>query len=616
MDRSGTRGLEAGADVMTRVLAHAHTTWSHDGCLPLGAYIHLARRAGCSVVLLSEHEESGWTQERYESYKRACAEASTRDVHLVPGLEFLQNGRHVLCYGLQWLPQRPCSVDALADAAHAQGCVLTLAHPAKYQWRIPYTVLIAVDVVEVWNSKWIYDGAIGPHPRSLRVASGKRVMVGQDIHKAKHLSRLVVITKSDYVLEDLASGRYGFACGGRAWSHDELRTPGRTLPPRVRRVWMDALLSGHRAAGRILDGPPSQARRPAPSALPTDPLVSVVLPIRNEAAYISRSLASVLAQDYPAHRMEVLVADGRSDDGTRETVRGFASRFGDRLKLIDNPGRIVSTGLNAARPLAAGDVIVRVDGHCEIPPDYVRRAVEHLLVDGVDCVGGLLETIGETPTAHVIAIAMSSPFGLGGSAFRSGAPVSTLTDSVAFPAWTRQAMQRTGPFDEELVRNQDDEYSYRLRRLGGRILLATDIRTRYYSRSTFRSLFRQCFEYGIWKVRVLQKHPRQMRPRQFVPGAFVAAVLLSILSSFVSFAFLPLAVLIVAAYALAAGIAAWRASRTHGWSVMLSLPLAFGAMHVAYGTGFLIGVLRFWRHWRRFGRGPIVVGPGRPGEAV
>jgi succinoglycan biosynthesis protein ExoA len=601
---------------MKRVLAHAHTTWSHDGCLPLGSYIHLARRTGCSVVLLTEHEESGWNAERYESYKRACREASTRDVHLIPGLEFLQNGRHLLCYGLRRLPQRPCSVDALADVAHAQGCVLTLAHPAKYQWRIPHAVLTAVDVVEVWNSKWIYDGATGPHPRSLRLASDKRVIVGQDIHKVKHLSQLVVITKSEYVLEDLASGRYGFACGDRAWSHDELRTPALSLPPRVRRVWMDALLAGHRAAGRILDGPPSQVRRHAPSALPAEPLVSVVLPIRNEAAYISRALASVLGQDYPAHRMEVLVADGRSEDGTRETVRGFASRFGDRLKMIDNPGRIVSTGLNAALPFAAGDVIVRVDGHCEIPPDFVRRSVEHLQVDGVDCVGGLLETIGETPTARAIAIAMSSTFGVGGSAFRSGAPVSALTDSVAFPAWTRQAMLHAGAFDEELVRNQDDEYSYRLRHMGGRILLATDIRTRYYSRSSIRSLWRQCFEYGIWKVRVLQKHPRQMRPRQFVPGAFVAAVLLSILSSSVSFAFLPVAALIVFGYVLAVGIATWREARAHGSSVMPTLPLAFGTMHFAYGAGFLIGVLRFWRHWRRFGRAPIVLGRGRPGEAA
>ena len=155
----------------------------------------------------------------------------------------------------------------------------------------------------------------------------------------------------------------------------------------------------------------------------------------------------------------------------------------------------------------------------------------HLSRDAVDCVGGILDTVGETRMARVIAAAMSAPFGVGGSAFRSADAtssarpcVSMLTDTVAFPAFTRDAIARTGWFDEELVRNQDDEYSYRLRRLGGRILLAADMRARYYSRSTMRGLWRQCFEYGYWKVRVLQKHPRQMRARQFVPAMFVAAL--------------------------------------------------------------------------------------------
>ena len=160
--------------------------------------------------------------------------------------------------------------------------------------------------------------------------------------------------------------------------------------------------------------------------------------------------------------------------------------------------------MNAAIAAATGDVIVRVDGHCEVPPDFVRRAVLHLSRDAVDCVGGILDTIGETRTARVIAAAMSAPFGVGGSAFRSADATSPharaysmLTDTVAFPAFTREAIARAGWFDEELVRNQDDEYSYRLRRLGGRILLAADMRARYYSRGTLRGLWRQCFEYRL-----------------------------------------------------------------------------------------------------------------------
>ncbi len=156
---------------------------------------------------------------------------------------------------------------------------------------------------------------------------------------------------------------------------------------------------------------------------------------------------------------------------------------------------------------------------------YVRRCVEHLLAGGVEAVGGPIETVGETDEAQAIALAMSSWFGVGGSGFRTVKDRATLVETVAFPAYTRQTVQRIGPFDEELVRNQDDEYNYRLLKHGGRILLSPDIRSRYYSRSSLRSLWRQYYQYGFWKVRVMQKHPRQMRWRQFVPPAFVATML-------------------------------------------------------------------------------------------
>ena len=179
---------------------------------------------------------------------------------------------------------------------------------------------------------------------------------------------------------------------------------------------------------------------------------------------------------------------------------------------------------------ARGEIIVRVDGHCEIAPDYVRRCVEHLQDPSVPAVGGPLETIGHGPLSRAIAAAMSSWFGVGGSAFRIVRDRTLLTDTVAFPGYTRAIMERAGPFDEELVRNQDDEYNYRLRKMGARILLASDIRARYYSRSSLRSLGRQYLQYGYWKVRVMQKHPWQMKARHFAPLAFVAGIALSLIA--------------------------------------------------------------------------------------
>jgi hypothetical protein len=205
--------------------------------------------------------------------------------------------------------------------------------------------------------------------------------------------------------------------------------------------------------------------------------------------------------------------------------------------------------------------------------------------------------VGEDELSRTIAIAMSSVFGVGGVAFRTTSGWSGLVDTVAFPAFTRAAIELAGAFDEELVRNQDDEYNYRLRELGGRILLASDVRCRYFSRSSLRSLWRQYFQYGYWKVRVMQKHPAQMRPRQFAPPLFVAGLLfLGALAPFFAAARWLLAAA-AAAYALgvlAATVSS--ASRGPGRSLAL-LPAAFAAMHFGYGLGFLKGLAAFAGRW-------------------
>ncbi|MEM9595669.1 MAG: glycosyltransferase family 2 protein [Acidobacteriota bacterium] len=338
------------------------------------------------------------------------------------------------------------------------------------------------------------------------------------------------------------------------------------------------------------------------------PTVTVIMPVRNEEAFIARSLGAVLGQDYEPAAVDVLVVDGMSDDATRYIVRTMAEDAEVPIRLLDNPGRIAPTALNVGLRHARGEVIVRVDGHCEIAPDYVSAGVRHLLQDGVDGVGGPLDTIGDTPTARAIAVAMGHRFGVGGSAFRTAgadAP-SRLVDTVAFPIYRRSAIELAGGFDEELVRNQDDEYNYRLRKLGGQILLTGDVRAKYYSRSGFRSLWRQYYQYGVWKVRVLQKHTRQMRPRQFVPLIFVLALLTTLAAATVS----PLGRLGFAAVTgtyLVTNLAV--ALRAHP-SGFLRVALAFSILHLSYGTGFLVGLVRFAGRWGdRQGRAPSSVLP-------
>jgi succinoglycan biosynthesis protein ExoA len=328
------------------------------------------------------------------------------------------------------------------------------------------------------------------------------------------------------------------------------------------------------------------------------PRVTVIMPIRNEEAFIARSLGAVLGQDYPAERMQVLVADGMSDDATREVIAGLAEAHPRHtIEIVDNPGRIVPTGFNAALDRATGDVVVRVDGHTIIDDDYVTQCVAALAATGADNVGGRMDAVSDGPVGAAIALATSSPFGVGNSQFHY-ATGEHWVDSVYMGAWPREVFERVGRFDTEMVRNQDDEFNYRLASQGGRILLTDAIRSQYYNRSSLRTLFRQYRQYGHWKVRVLQKHPKQMSARQFAPPALVAALAGGAVLAPFSRPVRRLWALLVGAYALANLGASVSIARRSGLSHLRYLPIVFGALHIGYGAGFLGGLLRFRDRWR------------------
>jgi len=339
------------------------------------------------------------------------------------------------------------------------------------------------------------------------------------------------------------------------------------------------------------------------------PLVTIIIPIRNEADYILQSLVALIEQDYSQDRMEIFVVDGMSTDNTRKIISDFSALHPQlQIYILDNPGKIVPIGMNIALRQAKGKIIIRVDGHCNIAPDYVRKCVEHIQKDNVDGVGGPMESIGETQMAKAIAIGMSSPFGVGNSAFRTTSGRSMLADTVPFPAYTRQIVERVGLYDEELVRNQDDEYNYRIRELGGKILLVDDVRSTYFSRTSLKGLWRQYYQYGFWKVRVLQKHPRQMSLRQFVPPALVASLLgsaLLLFFPFPSFILHPSSFIPLLYFAANLGASFWTASR-RSWRSFPFLPLIFAILHLSYGLGFLVGLVKFWNRWGdKIGKVPV-----------
>ena len=331
----------------------------------------------------------------------------------------------------------------------------------------------------------------------------------------------------------------------------------------------------------------------AASASISLPLISVIMPIRNEARFIAQSLGAVLAQDYPAELIEIIVVDGMSADSTRTIITQAAQAAGRNVAVLDNPAGIVPVAMNIGLRAARGAIIVRVDGHCEIAPDYVRRCVMALQRTGADNVGGLQRAVSETPIGRAIALATSSPFGVGGARFHYDARPGWV-DTVYLGAYRRDVFERIGGFDEELVRNQDDELNFRLTQAGGKIWLDPSIQSVYYSRPSLRKLWKQYFEYGFYKVRVMQKRGGVASWRHLVPGIFVLSLLLSGLLALLTRK--PRWALTVAGpYALANGLASARTARPNKQLIPL-LPLIFAVLHLSYGAGFLIGVWRWRNH--------------------
>jgi succinoglycan biosynthesis protein ExoA len=323
----------------------------------------------------------------------------------------------------------------------------------------------------------------------------------------------------------------------------------------------------------------------------TLPMVSIIVAMRNEEGFIERCLDSLAAQDYPHELLEVLVLDGRSTDRSREIVSALRDSV-PHLRLLDNEKRVSPAAFNIGIGEARGDVVTIISAHSYLAPDYVSRCVEYLHRTGADCAGGPIETVGEKDTARAIALAMSSPFGVGDAVFRYSEQ-EQYVDTLAFGAYRRDVFERVGLFDEELVGSEDDEFNYRLRSQGGKLFLAPAIRSFYYGRSSFGDLCRQYFAYGRGKVRVMRRHPGQTRLRHLIPSLFVLCLLVSGVLGLFSPWFALLFGVVAACYVLASLLFALRIASREGWRYLPLLLLAFACLHLSYGTGFLVGVVRF-----------------------
>ncbi len=320
-------------------------------------------------------------------------------------------------------------------------------------------------------------------------------------------------------------------------------------------------------------------------------LVSVIVPMRNEEAFIGKCLTSVAEQDYPAELLEVLVIDGRSTDRSREIVSAMRAEV-PGLHLLDNERKVAPVAFNIGINNARGEILTIISAHCYLAPDYISRCAEYLAKTGAECVGGPIESIGETRTAKAIALAMSSPFGVGDALFRHSQRAQYV-DTLAFGAYRRDVFDRVGLFDEELIGNEDDEFNYRLRRYGGKLFLTPAIKSFYHSRASLRALWEQYFNYGFGKVRVVRKHPGLVRLRHLMPAVFVASLMIAALLGLFNPLFVLLFAVIVGSYLSLSFLFSLRIALKKGWQYLPVLPLAFACLHVAYGAGFLMGLVRF-----------------------
>jgi succinoglycan biosynthesis protein ExoA len=315
--------------------------------------------------------------------------------------------------------------------------------------------------------------------------------------------------------------------------------------------------------------------------------VSIIIPIRNEAESIRATLDSVLHQSFPSSRTEVIVVDGMSTDRTREVLDRYRQEY-PRLRVVDNPARTVPAALNLSIRQATGDVIVRVDGHCRLAADYVERCVALLAESGAANVGGLMRPEGEGPIGQAMAVATRSRFGIGNGRFHY-LERQAYVDTVYLGAFRTEVLHELGGYDEELVRNQDDELNYRIRQAGFSILLSPDIVSTYTPRHSLRAIWRQYYQYGFWKVRVIEKHQGSLQARHLAPALLVSGLLTSAAAFVMSrrvWTLLPW-VGYVGADLMAALLNTRRSP-----SQTLPVALVFPCLHLSYGMGFVVGIGR------------------------
>lgn len=320
-------------------------------------------------------------------------------------------------------------------------------------------------------------------------------------------------------------------------------------------------------------------------------MISIICPIYNEEKYIAKCIDSILSQDYPKDDMEVILVDGMSTDGTRDIVQDYAKRY-PFIRLVDNQKRIVPPAMNIGIRAAKGDIIIRLDAHAIFPHNYFSELVKNLKNLKAENVGGICRTlpVNDYPACVAIANVLSSSFGMGNSHFRVGSKEIMEVDTVPFGCFHRKLFDHIGYFDEELIRNQDDEFNGRIRKNGGKIYLLPHLIIDYYARDNISKVYKMFYQYGLFKPLVNKKLGSPATVRQFFPLAFVLGLFIGPFTGLISKWLLLVYAAVLFLYVCLATYFSLKDSKII--KLILLQDWTYFVVHFAYGWGYLRGLVK------------------------
>ncbi|MDR2406743.1 MAG: glycosyltransferase family 2 protein [Bacteroidales bacterium] len=325
-----------------------------------------------------------------------------------------------------------------------------------------------------------------------------------------------------------------------------------------------------------------------------NPFVSIICPAYNEEKFIASCINSMLEQDFPKENLEIFIVDGRSTDKTREMVMQYAKQYAF-IHLLDNPYKIAPYALNIGIQKAKGEVIMRIDAHSTYPKNYVSTLVKYLFELNADNVGGMCNTLPANNTTRAISIAIGSShwFGVGNSMFRIGADKIMEVDTVPFGCYRKNVFERVGYFDEELIRNQDNEFNARLKNASGKIYLIPEVVINYTARDTWYKIYRMYYQYALFSPLVNKKLGKPDSIKRFIPALFLCGLIIGIFLCFISILFLWILLSVIGIYVLIGmSIGFIVANKWKKTMLIFCMPITFFLMHIAYALGYITGKIK------------------------